>query len=173
MTDHPAMAVQIGTSGWMYRHWRQTFYPLGVPQKRWLEFYAQRFATVESNNAFYMLPKGATFRAWAERTPDDFVMAVKMSRYLTHIKRLGEPEEPIQRFVDRASELGSKIGPVLFQLPPSLKLDVVRLRRVLELMPPAFRSAVEFRHDSWYTDEVRTVLTQASARSPSPIGNGC
>ena len=123
------MAVLIGTSGWMYRHWRETFYPKGVAQKRWLEFYAERFATVESNNAFYMLPEGPTFRAWAERTPGDFVMAVKMSRYLTHIKRLAEPDEPIRRFVSRASELGSKLGPVLLQLPPSLQLDIPRLRR--------------------------------------------
>jgi uncharacterized protein YecE (DUF72 family) len=157
------MAVLIGTSGWMYRHWRETFYPKGVAQKRWLEFYAERFATVESNNAFYMLPGGPTFRAWAERTPGDFVMAVKMSRYLTHIKRLAEPDEPIRRFVSRASELGSKLGPVLLQLPPSLQLDIPRLRRVLELVPPEIRVAVEFRHESWYTDEVRSVLTDAGA----------
>jgi uncharacterized protein YecE (DUF72 family) len=157
------MTVYLGTSGWMYRHWRETFYPRGVAQKRWLESYAERFQTVESNNAFYRLPEASTFRAWAERTPDDFVMAVKMSRFLTHIRRLTEPEEPVQRFVERASALGRKLGPVLLQLPPSLEVEVGRLRRVLELIPPHIRVAVEFRHDSWYTDEVRDVLTAAGA----------
>jgi uncharacterized protein YecE (DUF72 family) len=152
------MTVLIGTSGWMYRHWRETFYPKGVAQKRWLEFYAERFSTVESNNAFYMLPGGPTFKAWADRTPPGFVMAVKMSRYLTHIKRLAEPEEPVRRFVDRATELGDKLGPVLLQLPPSLKIEKDRLERVLELLPSGMRVAVEFRHDSWYTPEVRDLL---------------
>lgn len=152
------MTVFIGTSGWQYRHWRDTFYPRGVPQRLWLEFYAARFATVESNNAFYMLPEGPTFGAWARRTPGDFLMAVKMSRYLTHVKRLSEPDEPVRRFLDRASQLGPKLGPVLLQLPPSLKRDDDRLGRVLELLQRSVRVAVEFRHDSWYVPEVRTIL---------------
>jgi len=147
----------------MYRHWRDTFYPRAVPQRSWLEHYAARFATVESNNAFYRLPEGATFAAWAERTPDDFVMAVKVSRYLTHIKRLADPEEPVTRFVTRAAQLKHKLGPVLLQLPPSLQADVPRLRRVLELIPPRMRVAVEFRHDSWFTGEVRSLLTEHGA----------
>ncbi len=154
------MPVLIGTSGWQYRHWRETFYPRGVTQGAWLEFYAQRFQTVESNNAFYRLPEAATFAAWARRTPDDFVMAVKVSRYLTHIKRLAEPAEPVERFVRHVSQLGSKLGPVLLQLPPSLRMDIERLRGTLDEFPPTMRVAVEFRHDSWYTPEVRDLLTE-------------
>lgn len=157
------MTVLIGTSGWMYRHWRQTFYPAGVPQRAWLEFYAARFETVESNNAFYMLPEGPTFAAWAERTPQSFMMAVKMSRYLTHIKRLAEPAEPVQRFLAHASRLGPKLGPVLLQLPPTLRLDIGRLRAVLELLAPHAGVAVDFRHDSWYIPPVRALLEEHGA----------
>lgn len=90
------MPVFIGTSGWQYKHWKERFYPKTVPQRAWLEFYAERFQTVESNNAFYMLPKQETFKSWTDRTPDDFLMAVKMNRYLTHIKRLKESAEPVE-----------------------------------------------------------------------------
>lgn len=150
----------IGTSGWQYRHWRQTFYPPGVAQAGWLEFYAARFATVESNAAFYRLPEAETFAAWAERTPDDFVIAVKASRYLTHILRLSEPEEPVRLLVERASRLGTKLGPILLQLPPSMRIELDRLERTLDAFPPDWRVAVEFRHASWFTEEVRQVLTE-------------
>src|SRR4029079_18257849 len=99
------MRVHIGTSGWQYRDWRPAFYPPKLPVGRWLEFYADGFATVESNNAFYRLPEAGVFAAWPQRAPDDFVFAVKASRFLTHIKRLNEPEEPITRLVDRAAHL--------------------------------------------------------------------
>jgi uncharacterized protein YecE (DUF72 family) len=153
------MALIVGTSGWQYRHWRETFYPRGVPQARWLEFYAERFATVESNAAFYRLPEAATFAAWADRTPPDFVMAVKASRYLTHMLRLAEPEEPVRRLLGRARELGSKLGPILIQLPPTMRIELDRLRATLDAFPPELRVAVEFRHKSWFTDEVRRELT--------------
>src|SRR3954465_5222400 len=149
------MPLIIGTSGWQYRHWRETFYPRGVPQRLWLEYYAARFTTVESNAAFYRLPEAATFASWAERTPDDFVMAVKASRYLTHILRLNEPEEPVKLLVAHARELGPKLGPILLQLPPSMSIDLERLVRTLDAFPPDWRVAVEFRHDSWFTDDVR------------------
>jgi uncharacterized protein YecE (DUF72 family) len=152
------MPVLIGTSGWQYRHWRETFYPRGLPQGKWLEFYVERFDTVESNAAFYRLPDAKTFASWAERTPAGFVMAVKASRYLTHIRRLREPEEPVQLLVERARELGDKRGPILIQLPPTMRVDVGRLKRTLEAFPPDWRVAVEFRHDTWFTDEVRQVL---------------
>ena len=109
------MPVLVGTSGWQYRDWRGRFYPERLAQAKWLEHYAGRFATVESNNAFYRLPEPHTFAAWAARTPPDFVMAVKASRFLTHIKRLRDPQEPVHRFVDHARNLGAKLGPV--QLP--------------------------------------------------------
>jgi uncharacterized protein YecE (DUF72 family) len=149
----------IGTSGWQYRHWRETFYPRGIAQTKWLEFYADRFSTVESNAAFYRLPEAETFAAWAERTPQGFVMAVKASRYLTHILRLTEPEEPVQRLVVRAQELGDKLGPILLQLPPTLKLELDRLRRTLDAFPADMRVAAEFRHKSWFIDEVQRELT--------------
>src|SRR3954452_24991823 len=153
------MPLLIGTSGWQYRHWRETFYPRGVAQAKWLEYYAARFATVESNAALYRLPEASTFAAWAERTPDDFVMPVKASRYLTHILRLNEPEEPVQTLVERAGELGRKLGPILIQLPPSMRIELERLERTLDAFPIDWRVAVEFRHKSWFTDEVRRVLT--------------
>jgi uncharacterized protein YecE (DUF72 family) len=157
------MTVWIGTSGWQYGDWRPAFYPPRLPQARWLEWFSERFATVESNNAFYRLPDGDVFAAWRDRTPDDFVMAVKMSRFLTHIRRLREPEEPVKRFLDRATCLGAKLGPVLLQLPPQLRADLGRLRETLAEFPSSVRVAVEFRHDSWYTPEVRTLLEERGA----------
>src|SRR5207247_1496070 len=129
----------------------------------WLEFFADRFATVESNNAFYRLPEAEVFAAWARRTPDDFVMAVKVSRFLTHVKRLLEPEEPVRRFVERARHLGPKLGPALLQLPPDLAADPARLERTLVEFPKAIRVAVEFRHPSWETEEVRRILAAHGA----------
>jgi uncharacterized protein YecE (DUF72 family) len=155
--------VLVGTSGWQYRHWRGRFYPEGLGQARWLEHYAGRFATVESNNAFYRLPEASTFEAWAARTPADFVMAVKASRYLTHIRRLREPEEPVDRLLDRARHLGGKLGPVLLQLPPNLQADPEALDRTLRAFPAGVRVAVEPRHGSWFSDEVRDLLTEHGA----------
>jgi uncharacterized protein YecE (DUF72 family) len=157
------MPLIIGTSGWQYRHWRSTFYPRGVAQAKWLEFYAERLATVESNAAFYRLPEASTFAAWAERTPADFIMAVKASRYLTHILRLAEPREPVERLLTRARELGDKLGPILLQLPPSMQLDLARLDAVLAAFPADVRVAVEFRHKSWWIDETKRVLTERRA----------
>ena len=152
------MTIWIGTSGWQYRDWRPAFYADRLPPGRWLEYYAGRFATVESNNAFYRLPASEVFAGWADRTPEDFVMAVKVSRFLTHIKRLREPEEPVTRFLERARHLGRKLGPVLLQLPPQLKADRGRLVETLAQFPPDVRVAVEFRHPSWFTDSIRSVL---------------
>ncbi len=157
------MSVLIGTSGWQYRHWRGTFYPPRLNQGLWLEYYADRFCTVESNYAFYRLPKASAFEGWARRTPGDFVMAVKASRYLTHIKRLLDPEEPVRLGLERATRLGPKLGPILVQLPPKFGRDVDRLRRTLNAYGTAVRVAVEFRHESWFTHEVRDVLTEHGA----------
>src|SRR3954447_10260460 len=111
-----AVTVLIGTSGWQYRDWRGRFYPQKLPQRRWLEHYAEHFATVESNNAFYRLPERATFVAWGERAPPHFRWAVKSSRFLNHIRRLREPEEPVARLMDRAAGLGDKLDAILLQL---------------------------------------------------------
>jgi uncharacterized protein YecE (DUF72 family) len=153
----------IGTSGWQYKDWRPGLYPAGLPQRLWLECYAERFAVVEVNNAFYRLPERHTFQQWRERTPDDFVVAVKMSRYLTHVKRLKDPAEPVARFLGRADALGDKLGPVLLQLPPTLRADVGALDETLSAFPRSIRVAVEPRHDTWFTDEVRDLLKRHNA----------
>jgi uncharacterized protein YecE (DUF72 family) len=153
----------VGTSGWQYRHWRGRVYPVGVPQRAWLECYARCFATVELNNAFYRLPERDAFVRWRERTPEDFTVAVKMSRYLTHIKRLRDPAEPVARFLARVDGLGGKLGPVLLQLPPSLAGSAEVLDEVLALFPPEVRVAVEPRHPSWWAARVRAVLERRGA----------
>lgn len=153
----------IGTSGWQYKDWRGRFYPDDLPQRLWLEHYTQHFRTVEVNNAFYRLPERDTFAQWRERTPEGFVIAVKMSRYLTHIRRLNDPREPVKRFLDRADALGDRLGPVLIQLPPTLKSNVDNLEATLSCFPREAEIAVEPRHRSWWTDEVRKVLERHHA----------
>jgi uncharacterized protein YecE (DUF72 family) len=152
------VSVMAGTSGWQYRDWRGTFYPPGVPQRRWLEHYARQFATVENNGTFYRLPSRDTFASWRDRVTDDFVMTVKASRYLTHVRRLRDPAEPVKRLVDAAAGLGDRLGPVLLQLPPDLRAAPRLLRECLRQFPAAMRIAVEPRHESWWTDEVQDVL---------------
>jgi uncharacterized protein YecE (DUF72 family) len=155
--------VMPGTSGWQYRDWRGAFYPAGVPQRRWLEYYAAQFATVENNGTFYRLPSRETFASWRERVTGDFVMTVKASRYLTHVRRLRDPAGPVRRLLDAAAGLGDRLGPVLLQLPPDLRAAPEALREGLRQFPPAVRVAVEPRHESWWTDEVRDVLAAANA----------
>jgi len=155
--------IRIGTSGWQYRHWRGVLYPPGVPQRRWLEHYAQQYATVENDGTFYRLPTRETFAHWRARTPDGFVMAIKASRYLTHIRRLRDPAEPVERLMRAASGLGPRLGPVLLQLPPNMFADPARLGACLEAFAKsdptgAVRVAVEPRHSSWWSDEIRQVL---------------
>lgn len=157
------MTLFVGTSGWQYKDWRGVLYPDGVPMRLWLEEYATRFATVEINNAFYRLPTRETFESWRERTPPDFVVALKASRYLTHIKRLRDPAEPVDRLLSHAAGLGDRLGPVLLQLPPTLHADPALLDECLGRFPADVRVAVEPRHDSWWTPEVRKVLESRGA----------
>ena len=165
------MPMLIGTSGWQYRDWRGGLYPEGVPQRLWLEHYATHYLTVENNNSFYRLPSRETFAAWRERTPDDFVMTVKASRYLTHVRRLRDPAEPVARLVGAAAGLGPKLGPVLLQLPPTLKADPDTLDACLKEFRTAaatlgghrLRLAVEPRHETWWTDEIRQILAAYDA----------
>ena len=152
------MQVWIGTSGWQYADWKARFYPKGVRQADWLPYFADRFPTVEINNTFYMLPKEETFVRWRQRVPRDFVFVVKASRYLTHIRRLREPEEPLKLFWSRARRLGKKLGPVLFQLPPNFQLELERLEDFLRHLPKSMRPAFEFRHPSWETPAVYEAL---------------
>jgi uncharacterized protein YecE (DUF72 family) len=150
--------ARIGCSGWLYKHWRGGFYPAAVPQTRWFEHYAAAFDTVEINNSFYRLPERETFAAWAERAPRGFEFAVKASRFLTHMKKLKDPEEPIERLFSRMRALGSHLGPVLYQLPPGWKVDVDRFRYFLEALPPNVRHVVEFRDPSWYDPAIRRLM---------------
>ncbi|THA25295.1 DUF72 domain-containing protein [Streptomyces sp. RKND-216] len=158
----------VGTSGWQYRDWRGVLYPEQVPQRLWLEEYARRFATVENNSAFYRLPTTETFAGWRERTPEGFVMTVKASRYLTHLRRLREPSEPVARLMGRAVEgLGDRLGPVLVQLPPGFRADVDALDACLRCFPRGARVAVELRHTSWW--EERHALRAVLERHDSPL----
>lgn len=157
------MSRFIGTSGWQYAHWRDVLYPRDLPTSRWLEHYAEAFRTVEVNNTFYRLPEAEVFERWARRTPPGFVFALKMSRFLTHLHRLKDPEEPVERFLDRARALGGKLGPVLLQLPPQMAVAVERLDDTLAVFPPRLRVAVELRAPSWDTPAVRRVLERHDA----------
>ncbi|MBI3804988.1 MAG: DUF72 domain-containing protein [Nitrospirae bacterium] len=145
---------RVGCSGWQYRHWKEAFYPATLPQKRWLEFYAERFDTVEVNNSFYRLPTEKTFSEWRGRVPDPFLFAVKASRYLTHLKKLKDPAEPLDLFWSRARLLEEKLGPVLYQLPPYWKRNETRFFQFLDALPEAGRHVVEFRDPTWYTDTI-------------------
>ena len=157
------MTVLIGTSGWQYAEWRGRFYPRRMPQAQWLRHYAQHFRTVEVNNAFYRLPEIETFTRWRESTPDDFVIGVKASRYLTHVRRLRDPAEPVERLMSRARCLGEKLGPVLLQLPPNFRADLAALRATLEAFPSAVRVAFEPRHESWHCDAAFELLAEFGA----------
>jgi len=147
--------LYVGTSGWQYRHWKEVFYPPKLPQRGWLEYFAKRFQTTEVNNTFYNLPDASVFEHWEKVAPHDFLFALKMSRFLSHLKRLRDPEEPVERFLERARRLGGKRGPILIQLPPSMRVDAGRLKTTLAAFPASERVAVEFRHESWFVPEVR------------------
>jgi uncharacterized protein YecE (DUF72 family) len=150
--------ARVGCSGWQYKHWRGDFYPADIPQARWLEYYAARFDTVEINNSFYRLPERATFATWRRRVPLGFQFAVKASRFLTHMKKLKDPEEPLERLFTRMGALGTRLGPVLYQLPPMWKRDDERLSHFLEALPHRARHVIEFRDPSWYAPEVLSLL---------------
>jgi uncharacterized protein YecE (DUF72 family) len=152
-------AVRIGCSGWNYAHWRERVYPKGLPPRRWLEYYATLFDTVEVNTTFYRLPKRSAVAGWVEQTPESFLLTVKASRYLTHIKRLTDMESGVARFYERIEPLveSGKLGPVLWQLPANFRRDDERLASALEHLPQG-RHCFEFRHESWFEDEVYALL---------------
>jgi len=154
----PLGTARVGCSGWQYKHWRAEFYPAELPVGSWFEHYASVFDTVEINNSFYRLPERETFAAWRRRAPTRFLFAVKASRYLTHMKKLKDPEEPLTRFFTRVRALGKRLGPVLYQLPPGWKLDQSRLEHFLHALPRGVRQVLEFRDPSWYAAEVLSLL---------------
>lgn len=163
--------LQIGTSGWVYRHWQDRFYPPHLPGEAQLPFYAQHFSTVEINYSFYRLPEREVFETWRSQTPSDFCFAVKASRYLTHMKKLKEPVEPLTRLMERASGLAEKLGPILFQFPPTWHLNVERLQGLLDLLATDSlqRYTFEFRHPSWLTPPVYHLLQKAGAALCLPV----
>jgi uncharacterized protein YecE (DUF72 family) len=165
--------IRIGTSGYVYPHWRKgVFYPTGLPARQELAYYSERFRTVELNNSFYRLPTPEMFVRWRDNTPSDFDFAVKASRYITHIKRLRNVADEIALFMERASLLGAKLGPVLFQLPPTQQIDTARLRDFLALLGPEHRWVVEFRHPSWHTADTYQLLAEQGVALCIPVGGG-
>lgn len=155
--------IRVGTSGYNYPEWRGSFYPERFPAAQMLAFYAERFSTVEINVTFYRMPTEKMLTGWAATTPPEFVFTLKAPRRITHDRRLLDIDEPLRRFSDVASVLGLQLGPLLFQLPPNFKKETGRLADLLVMLPPGRRSAFEFRHDSWFADDVYGLLATRDA----------
>jgi uncharacterized protein YecE (DUF72 family) len=157
------MRVLVGTSGFSYKEWKGSFYPEDLPASEMLRYYAERLPAVEINNTFYRMPKAALLASWAEQVPDGFRFVLKASQQITHRKRLKDAGEAVEYFFRVATTLGDRLGPALFQLPPNLKKDLPRLTDFLALLPPASRSAFEFRHESWFAEDVFEALRDLGA----------
>jgi uncharacterized protein YecE (DUF72 family) len=157
------MRVLTGTSGFSYKEWKGSFYPEDLPAEEMLRFYASRLPAVEINNTFYRMPKAELLASWAEQVPDGFRFVLKASQRITHFKRLKDVSEEVGYFLRVAATLGDRLGPILFQLPPNLKKDLPRLSEFLDLLPAATRAALEFRHASWFEDDVFEALRHRGA----------
>lgn len=155
--------IHIGTSGWHFDHWKGPFYPERLPASEMFTHYSRQFRAVEINNSFYRLPEKQTLQGWSDTAPQRFVFAIKASRYITHMKKLKDPCEPVAALIKRVTVLKSKLGPILFQLPPRWKVSPVRLQEFLASLPEEFRYAFEFRDPSWFDDRVYDELKQAGA----------
>jgi len=153
-----ALYYYIGTSGWHYEHWRNRFYPEKLVKPKWLEFYAGHFNTVELNNSFYRLPSEAAFATWRDSSPANFTFAVKVSRFITHIKRLRNTEEAVENFISKARILGGKLGPLLYQLPPNMHRNDEVLESFVSTLDRGLKHVFEFRHQSWLDDSVFEIL---------------
>jgi len=170
------MNLYVGTSGYSYKEWKGTFYPDDLPDKQMLHFYGERFRSVEINNTFYRMPKASVLEAWANEVPADFMFVLKASQRITHHQRLKDADGSMSYLLEVAGALKERLGPLLFQLPPYLKKDAPRLREFLALLPSDRRAAFEFRHQSWFDDEVfgllrdhRAVLCIAEAENDLEI----
>lgn len=157
------MAINIGTSGWHYAHWRGDFYPSGMRTAEYLNFFSQQFSTVEINNSFYRLPTTEALETWAHTVPKHFRFAVKASRFITHNKKLKDAPESFGLFFERVRILKPVLGPILFQLPPRWKYNGERLEEFLQALPPEFNYAFEFRHPDWIRDEAFSLLRKYNA----------
>ena len=155
--------IYLGTSGWHYDHWQGTFYPEELTTEAWLKYYASHFRTVEINNSFYQVPEAETMARWREATPDGFLFSVKASRYITHMKKLKEPEEPVAGFLERVALLQEKLGPILFQLPPHWRYNGERLESFLGTLPRGYRYTFEFRDPSWFNAQAYEALARHNA----------
>ena len=155
--------IHVGCSGWVYKHWRGILYPEGLPQTRWFQRYAEEFDTVEINASFYRVPKPETFDGWRNKAPQGFRYAVKVNRFITHLKKLVDVEGTLNDFVALARRLGPTLGPLLYQLPPSLKLDLERLETFLKAVPKDLSNVFEFRNKSWYVPELYALLDKYGA----------
>jgi uncharacterized protein YecE (DUF72 family) len=155
--------IHIGCSGWVYKHWRGILYPEGLPQTRWFQRYAEEFDTVEINASFYRLPVAKTFDGWREKAPENFHYAVKVNRFITHMKKLVGVEQALNDFTALARRLEDKLGPLLYQLPPSLKIDLERLESFLKIIPRDLNNVFEFRNKSWYVPETSALLDRYGA----------
>jgi uncharacterized protein YecE (DUF72 family) len=153
----------IGTSGWQYPDFSERFYPEGLDKTEQLSYYALNFPSVEVNNTFYQLPQAKTIQKWVDQTPDDFVFAIKASRYITHMKNLMEPEQTLPNFFERISHLKEKCGPILFQLPPHWQINLDRFENFLDHLPEDYRYTFEFRNETWFEKETYTLLRQHKA----------
>jgi uncharacterized protein YecE (DUF72 family) len=157
------MRVLTGTSGFSYKEWKGNFYPEDLPDSEMLRYYSSRLPAVEINNTFYRMPRASLLESWAEQVPDGFAFSLKASQQITHRRRLKDAGEAVSFFLGVATTLGDRLGPVLFQLPPNLKKDLPRLTDFLALLPPGSRNAFEFRHESWFDDEVLEALRSVRA----------
>ncbi|MFL6763209.1 MAG: DUF72 domain-containing protein [Sphingomicrobium sp.] len=155
--------IHVGCSGWVYKHWRGIFYPEGLPQKRWFDRYAEEFDTVEINASFYRLPLAATFDGWRQKAPEGFRYAIKVNRFITHMKKLRDCEQAMNDFAALARRLKHTLGPLLYQLPPSLKLDLERLENFLKMIPRDLVNVFEFRNKDWYGPETYALLDRYGA----------
>lgn len=151
--------IFIGTSGWNYDHWKGNFYPESIKKKEWFSHYQSELSTVEINNTFYNLPSKKTFEDWRGATAEGFLFSVKASRYITHMKKLKDPEQSTPKFFDAVQGLGDKLGPVLFQLPPKWKKNTERLQSFVRELPEGFRYTFEFRDHSWFDTEIYQILS--------------
>jgi uncharacterized protein YecE (DUF72 family) len=157
------MNPYVGTSGYSYKEWKGTFYPEKLADKQMLQYYGERFRSVEINNTFYRMPKASVLETWAAAVPADFKFVLKASQRITHYQRLKDANDSVSYLLDVAGVLGERLGPLLFQLPPDLRKDAPRLRDFLALLPPNRRLAFEFRHQSWFDDEVFGILRDHQA----------
>lgn len=154
------MQIRVGTSGWSYKEWKGSFYPSDLPSDEMLRYYATRLPTVEINNSFYRIPREKVLLEWAAQVPAGFRFVLKASRRITHINRLSDEDGSLGYFLQTVNVLGEKLGPTLFQCPPSLRKDTTRLREFLARVPRTWRAALEFRHASWFSDEVYDALRE-------------